>query len=156
MIYASTIKMPRVPHTVTALSDGKGIFSVVFDMDNDYRPDEISDMAVRQFSEYFAGKRQYFNVPVADIPSSEFFKKVLSGIKKVPYGKTQSYKDLAYGIGCKGIRAVASQLKYNPCPLLIPCHRIVPAGGGFGHYCKGEYDDIKEYLIRLERGEYLD
>ena len=87
MIYASTIKMPRVPHTVTALSDGKGIFSVVFDMDNDYRPDEISDMAVRQFSEYFAGKRQYFNVPVADIPGSEFFKKVLSGIKKVPYGK---------------------------------------------------------------------
>jgi methylated-DNA-[protein]-cysteine S-methyltransferase len=81
-----------------------------------------------------------------------FQRKVLEGCAKIPWGQVQSYGDLALVIGAPGAaRAVGTALAKNPIPLLIPCHRVVRAGGDLGGYGLGG-TATKERLINDESG----
>lgn len=74
--------------------------------------------------------------------------KVLEEVRKIPYGETITYKELAKRIGRpKAYRAVAKSLKANKTPVIIPCHRVISVSGlgGYRHGVK-----IKERLLRLE------
>ena len=105
--------------------------------------------AEREIREYLAGRRRRFTVPldIEDLPP--FHRKVLRTLRKVPYGKTVTYGQLAARAGRpRSARAVGRAMAANPLPLVIPCHRVVASGGGLGGYGGGL--DLKRRLLALE------
>ncbi len=109
---------------------------------------KIIDSAISQISEYLAGKRKDFSVPLL-IEGTEFRMKVWDEMRKIPYGETITYKELARRIGAPAAyRAVANACGANPFPILIPCHRVVASGGKTGGYTGGL--DIKLTLLEIE------
>lgn len=109
---------------------------------------EILKEANKQLQEYFSGKRKMFSLPLAP-NGTEFMKKVWNRLIEIPYGKTQSYKEVAGGIGNpKACRAVGLANNKNPIPIIIPCHRVIGADGRLIGYGGGL--EIKAYLLNLE------
>jgi methylated-DNA-[protein]-cysteine S-methyltransferase len=83
----------------------------------------------RQLGEYFAGARTRFDLPL-EAHGSEFEKKVWRALRRIPYGKTRSYLDLAKAIGSpNACRAVGAANSRNPLPIVVPCHRVIGANG---------------------------
>jgi methylated-DNA-[protein]-cysteine S-methyltransferase len=83
----------------------------------------------RQLGEYFGGIRTQFDLPL-EARGSEFEKKVWRALKRIPYGKTKTYLDLAKAIGApKACRAVGAANSRNPLPIVVPCHRVIGANG---------------------------
>ena len=81
--------------------------------------------------------------------SSPFRRKVLTRLEKVPRGKVVTYGGLARSAGKpRAARATGSACATNPVPLVVPCHRVVPSGGGVGNYGGGP--ELKEWLLRME------
>jgi O-6-methylguanine DNA methyltransferase len=80
---------------------------------------------------------------------TEFERKVLKSLRKVRPGTVRTYAWLALEAGCpKGARAVGNVMARNPVPVLLPCHRIVPASGGIGNYGLGK--KLKRELLARE------
>jgi methylated-DNA-[protein]-cysteine S-methyltransferase len=101
-----------------------------------------------QLKEYFAGTRKIFDVPL-DVEGTDFQEKVWVELKKIPYGKTRSYKEIAKKLGdVNKIRAVGKANGQNPVAIVIPCHRVIGADGKLTGYAGGL--DIKEKLLHLE------
>ena len=92
--------------------------------------------AVEQLMEYFAGTLTEFTVPVEMRGGSEFERAVWSEIASIPYGEMWTYGQIAKSLGDPGAaRAVGTACNHNPVPVIVPCHRVVGAGGkltGFG------------------------
>jgi len=106
--------------------------------------------AKKELIEYFKGTRKQFTVPVDFTVLSEFQKRVLEEVMKIPYGETRSYEEIAKRIGKPGAsRAIGQALKRNPFPILIPCHRVTYSNKGIGGFLVGA--DVKEILLVLER-----
>lgn len=102
----------------------------------------------RQLTEYFAGKRKSFDLPLKPT-GTEFQLQVLDELKKIPYGTTCSYSDIAQRIGRpKAVRAVGAANGRNPIPIIIPCHRVIGASGDLTGFGGGL--PTKEALLRLE------
>jgi AraC family transcriptional regulator of adaptative response/methylated-DNA-[protein]-cysteine methyltransferase len=102
----------------------------------------------RQLGEYFAGARRGFDLPLAQ-PGSEFQRRVWGGLGRIPYGQTTSYGALAEAIGRPGsARAVGGANGANQLPILVPCHRVIAAGGKLGGYGAGAWR--KRRLLELE------
>jgi methylated-DNA-[protein]-cysteine S-methyltransferase len=100
---------------------------------------------------YFAGRRRTLRtkVDVASIGRG-FVAAVYDATMRVPYGTLRTYGDVAAAAGSpRAWRAAGSALRRCPIELWIPCHRIVPAGPGFGRY--GRDDDRRLALLRVER-----
>ena len=103
----------------------------------------------RQLDEYFAGKRKEFDIPTR-LEGTEFQKRVWEELRKIPYGKTVTYKDIAEAVGCpKGFRAVGLANNRNPISIIYPCHRVIGSNGSLTGYGGGL--DVKEKLLELER-----
>jgi methylated-DNA-[protein]-cysteine S-methyltransferase len=104
---------------------------------------------VAQLRAYFAGRRRAFDVPVDLRHVSPFVRRVLTATMRVPAGALVSYGEIARRIGSPGSgRAVGQALGRNPIPIVIPCHRVVAAGGRIGGYTGGLA--IKRRLMRIE------
>ena len=105
--------------------------------------------ASNQLSEYFRGLRPQFDLTLA--PSGTPFQQaVWSAIAAVPWGVTISYTDLARRIGRpESVRAVGAATGRNPLSIVVPCHRIVGAGGALTGYAGGL--DRKRALLALEQ-----
>ena len=113
---------------------------------------EVIETAISQISEYLEGNRKHFNIPLR-LEGTEFRMKVWNEMRKIPYGETITYKELARRIGSPdACRAVANACGANPFPILIPCHRVVASGGKTGGYTGGL--DIKEALLEIEKQNY--
>ena len=113
---------------------------------------KVIEMAISQISEYLEGNRKHFNIPLR-LEGTEFRMKVWNEMRKIPYGETITYKELARRIGSPdACRAVANACGANPFPILIPCHRVVASGGKIGGYTGGL--DIKEALLGIEKQNY--
>lgn len=88
-----------------------------------------------QIDAYFAGELTEFDLPLAP-ETTPFQGRVLSALRKVPYGATVSYGELARRVGNpRASRAVGMANGRNPIPIVIPCHRVIGANGdltGFG------------------------
>lgn len=103
---------------------------------------------VKELSEYLNGERKKFEIPL-DIEGTEFQKRVWNQLRKIPFGKTFSYKELATQIkNEKACRAVGTANGKNPLCIIIPCHRIIAADGTIGGYSGGL--DLKIKLLELE------
>ncbi|OTG89163.1 methylated-DNA--[protein]-cysteine S-methyltransferase [Acinetobacter sp. ANC 3813] len=104
--------------------------------------------AVRQLNEYFAGKRQQFDLPL-DFAGTPFQKKVWQALLSIPFGETRSYKQIAEQIGnVKAVRAVGAANGKNPISIIAPCHRVVGASGKLVGFAGGL--ENKEILLKLE------
>ena len=102
-----------------------------------------------QLEQYFKGVRQSFDLKV-DLNMSTFFINTLEEVKKIPYGSTMSYKDIANNIKSpRGHRAVANANARNPIPIIIPCHRVIKSNGDFGEYGGGSI--LKKNLLEFEK-----
>ena len=101
-----------------------------------------------QLDQYFKGVRQSFDLKI-DLNMSTFFINTLEEVKKIPYGSTMSYKDIANNIKSpRGHRAVANANARNPIPIIIPCHRVIKSNGDFGEYGGGSI--LKKKLLEFE------
>ncbi len=104
----------------------------------------------RELSEYFAGTRTAFDVPV-HAPGSPFEERVWRALCEIPFGDTRSYEDVARAVGSpKGVRAVGRANGLNRIAIVIPCHRVVNKSGELGGYGGGLWR--KRRLLHLERG----
>ncbi|MBP2632940.1 MAG: methylated-DNA--protein-cysteine methyltransferase [Firmicutes bacterium] len=105
--------------------------------------------ANRQLQEYFAGKRQVFDLPLA--PQGTIFQqKVWQALTEIPFGETRSYGQIAKRIGQpKASRAVGGANNKNPLPIFIPCHRVIGANGKLVGYAGGL--EIKKMLLHVEK-----
>jgi AraC family transcriptional regulator of adaptative response/methylated-DNA-[protein]-cysteine methyltransferase len=98
---------------------------------------------------HLSGRAPRLDLPL-DIRATAFESQVWQALAAIPYGETRSYRDVARAIGRpKAVRAVAGACARNPVALAIPCHRVVPAGGGTGGYRWGARR--KEKLLAAER-----
>jgi methylated-DNA-[protein]-cysteine S-methyltransferase len=109
----------------------------------------IAARAEREVREYLAGRRRTFSVPVDLDGLPPFQRKVLLAERRVPYGRTITYGALAAKVGRpRAARAVGQALAHNPVPLVVPCHRVIAAGGGLGGFGGGLA--LKRRLLALE------
>ena len=121
---------------------------------NKYTKNDVIKAVVKQFDEYFSGKRKTFDLPL-NPKGSEFQKKVWKELKKIPYGETRTYKEIAAAIGNPdAARAVGNANNKNPIAIIIPCHRVIGSNRRLIGYAGGI--DKKEILLKLEKsGIYL-
>ena len=86
-----------------------------------------------------------------NLSGTPFQIKVWNELKKIPSGKTRTYKQIAESIGHpKSSRAVANACSKNPYPPTIPCHRVIRSDGGIGGYSAEGGINQKKYLLKLE------
>jgi methylated-DNA-[protein]-cysteine S-methyltransferase len=104
--------------------------------------------ACAQLQQYFDGARQVFDLPLAP-NGSAFQRRVWEALRAIPAGETRSYGDLAASLGTSA-RAIGGANAANPIPILIPCHRVVGAGGALGGYSGGDGIPTKRFLLALE------
>ena len=105
--------------------------------------------ARQQLNEYFAGERKEFDLPLA-LKGTEFQLEVLEELKKIPYGETTSYGDIAKRIGRpKAVRAVGAANGRNPIPIIVPCHRVIGSNGQLVGYGGGL--ERKRWLLEHEK-----
>lgn len=111
--------------------------------------DELIEKTIIQLKEYFENKREKFDIPLLLI-GSDFQKSVWQSLLKIPYGKTNTYKDQSISIGNeKAVRAVANANGANSIAIIVPCHRIIGTNGKLTGYAGGL--ETKEMLLNLEK-----
>jgi methylated-DNA-[protein]-cysteine S-methyltransferase len=116
------------------------------------RPDDkfaVFGAAAEQLSEYFAGTRTEFDLPLAP-RGTAFQLAVWAELAAIPYGKTVSYGDVAVALGKSLLasRAVGLANGRNPISIILPCHRVIGADGSLTGYGWGV--DLKEWFLRHE------
>lgn len=108
-----------------------------------------TDAARRQLDEYFAGERRAFDVPIDWRVLRGFRAQVLRATARIPFGAVSTYREIATRAGSpNAYRAAGNALGSNPVPIVVPCHRVLHAGGGLGGYTGGL--DRKRFLLDLE------
>ena len=109
---------------------------------------ELERRVVRELEEYASGRRTEFTFPVLP-EGTEFDRQVWESVAAIPYGETATYVEIARRLAKPGAaRAVGTANGRNPVPPVIPCHRVVAAGGGLGGYGGGL--PLKRKLLDLE------
>ncbi|WP_109476798.1 bifunctional DNA-binding transcriptional regulator/O6-methylguanine-DNA methyltransferase Ada [Paraburkholderia sp. C35] len=89
---------------------------------------------IEQIDGYLRGKRQRFDLPL-DIAATAFQQRVWEALRRIPYGETRSYSQIAEAVGSpRAVRAVANACASNPVALAIPCHRVVHKDGALAGY----------------------
>lgn len=125
------------------------ILSITFveEQTEEERENRLSVRVKEELDLYFKGELKSFSFYNYLISGLE--KRVLEVVSHIPYGETLTYKDVARFLGNEEMTSpVITVLNENPCPILLPCHRVV-ADDGIGSYV----DEIekKEYLLNLEK-----
>jgi methylated-DNA-[protein]-cysteine S-methyltransferase len=108
------------------------------------------DQVLTAIKRYMADARAGFDLPI-ELQGTPFQQRVWRALSAIPVGETLTYGQLAERIG-SGARAVGNACRANPCPLVVPCHRVVAAKGlgGFAGERSGQRLQIKRWLLRHE------
>ena len=152
-----------IGHLTVAVTH-RGLARVVFESeDRDHAIEEMSrrlsprvleapaltDEVRRELEDYFAGRLHRFDLRLDRRLMTPFAREVLGATARVGYGRLATYGEVAGRIGKpKAARAVGAALGSNPIPIVVPCHRVVGAGGALTGYAGGLAR--KEALLRLE------
>jgi AraC family transcriptional regulator of adaptative response/methylated-DNA-[protein]-cysteine methyltransferase len=134
---------------VLVATTDKGICKIAFgddeallvdDLRNEFASAELIDDPkrlapfVEQVEGYLRGTRQRFDLPL-DIAATAFQQRVWEALRRIPYGETRSYSQIAEAVGSpRAVRAVATACASNPVALAIPCHRVVHKDGALAGY----------------------
>jgi methylated-DNA-[protein]-cysteine S-methyltransferase len=104
---------------------------------------------IAQLTEYFSGQRSRFDVPLDLAYGTAFQQSVWQALLTIPPGGTTSYSELSARIGKPAaVRAVGAAIGRNPVSIIVPCHRVMGAGGALTGYAGGL--ERKSALLRLE------
>lgn len=115
-------------------------------------PVEYSSKINAALTLYFAGNLKKFPFKYSLKNNTEFQKKVLRALQRIPYGETRSYSEIAEKIGNpKAVRAVGQACKSNPVGIMIPCHRVIGKNQKLTGYSGKDYVYLKEKLLDLEK-----
>ncbi len=110
---------------------------------------ERTDDVRRQLDAYFAGERTAFDLAIDWRLVRGFAGQVLRATARIPFGSVSSYRAVATEAGSPNpFRAAGNALGSNPIPIVVPCHRVLHAGGGLGGYTGGL--ERTRYLLELE------
>jgi methylated-DNA-[protein]-cysteine S-methyltransferase len=109
-----------------------------------------AEAAARQIEAYMYDPAFPFTLPLA-LAGTPFQRRVWQALRKIPVGRVRTYGELAAELSTSP-RAVGGACRANPCPILVPCHRVVAAHGkgGFAGATSGRWMAIKERLLRHE------
>ena len=119
------------------------------ELNYDYKETALIRNTYNQICEYLEGKRTCFDVPI-NFRGTPFQKSVWNALRKIPYGATATYKDIAKSIGNpKAYRAVGLANNKNPIAIIIPCHRVIGSNGELTGYAGGL--EIKKSLLKIEK-----
>ena len=145
-----------------ACASAQGLFALDWQQIPFSTPDHDNDVSretINQLTLYLEGKLKRFSVPLDLSGHTEAFRKWLQVMNAIPYGQTVTYKEFARRWGNeKAARAAGQACQRNLLPIILPCHRIVQAGGGFDNYSGGDKTTPrdpsnikrKQWLIDLE------
>jgi methylated-DNA-[protein]-cysteine S-methyltransferase len=104
--------------------------------------------AARQMEAYFAGQLRAFDLPLAP-HGTTFQQKVWALTRRIPFGETRSYGALAGDLE-SAPRAIGGACGRNPIAIIVPCHRVVAAGGSLGGFSGGNGEETKRWLLHHE------
>jgi len=117
------------------------------------RSAEVNQKALEELEAYGRGGRQPFTMPL-DLHGSPFQVKVWQALRRIPFGETRSYADIARALGRpKAFRAVGTASRTNPLCIVVPCHRVIGSDGdlcGFGGGLK-----LKRQLLDHEKRQRI-
>lgn len=131
---------PREPQEIVAEMQEAGI-EVVED------PARTAELR-RQLAEYFAGERRDFDLPLSP-EGTPFERSVWEELRRIPFGETRSYGEIAQAIGRPGAaRAVGRANGANPIPIVVPCHRVIGSNGSLTGFGGGL--EAKSRLLEIE------
>ncbi len=114
-----------------------------------HAPEEpVLQEAVRQMNEYFAGRRETFDLLLRP-KGTPFQQEVWMALRQIPFAETKSYADIAREIGRpKAVRAVGAANGKNPLGIIVPCHRVIGSNGTLTGFAGGL--DVKRWLLSHE------
>jgi len=142
---------------IEIVGDGASVVSLTIERSgrlprdgDDEHSDAVLDRAAEQLSEYFAGTRTSFDVPV--LPrGTDFQRAVWARLSQLGFGEVTSYGELGLSTGRPTAgRAVGGAVGANPVPILIPCHRVLAANGRITGYSGGNGIPTKVWLLDHE------
>ena len=149
--------------TLLVAATQRGLCRISYDADPEQELDRLARLfglrvlrtarpiepARRQLDEYFEGRRTRFDVRVDLALLTDFNRRVLRELARVPYGEVVTYGELATRAARpRAARAVGTVMNRNPLPIVLPCHRVIGANGKLVGYGGGLHR--KEALLRLE------
>lgn len=135
--------------------ENEKIIAVLFDGERydptwEEKETPLKKKTIKQIEEYLLGKRETFDIDTYYTSASSFFLNVMKILKKIPYGKTITYKDIARKLNNpKAYRAVGMVCNRNPLPIIIPCHRVIATTGALIGYRGGV--EVKKKLLEIEK-----
>lgn len=140
---------------LTLSSNGHAITRVTWprsdDITTDCESEPILEAAALEIRKYFSGMLTEFRVPV-HLEGSALQLGVWKAIRAIPFGRVLTYGDVAKAIGSEP-QAVGTACGQNPIPVIVPCHRIVGAGGRLTGFSGGAGIETKSFLLDLESGQ---
>jgi len=111
--------------------------------------DDTLKQLQEEITEFFERRRRSFDVPL-DAPGTPFQERIWAELRRIPYGETRSYADIARAVGSPGaVRAVGQANGMNRIAIVLPCHRVVNSSGELGGYGGGVWR--KRRLLALEQ-----
>jgi methylated-DNA-[protein]-cysteine S-methyltransferase len=141
------------------LVNADGVLTGLYMDQQRHRPDAATfgervalgfECALEQLAHYFARERETFDLPLAPV-GTQFQQQVWTQLRRIPYGQTRTYGDLAAeldGGRTAAVRAVGAANGRNPISVIVPCHRVVGANGALTGYAGGL--ERKDFLLCLE------
>ena len=137
---------------IIVMADDEAVTHIEFSAK--YRPagkpqlNAILTRAQKQLAEYFAGKREEFDLPLK-LEGTAFQRKVWKALVKIPFGQTRTYGQIAKTVKSPAAsRAVGAACGRNPLPIVVPCHRVVGSSGNLTGFGGGLA--MKEWLLKHE------
>ncbi len=133
---------------LTLFADSGAIVAVEWGRAGDAEPSALLEEALRQLDAYFDGKLKSFDLPLH--PAGSAFQRAVWGqLRRIPYGRTPTYGDIADAL-MSAPRTVGGACGKNPIPIIVPCHRVVGKGGRLGGFSAFAGLETKIALLRLE------
>ena len=143
-----TLKLSAEDEHLTGVSFLQKDMNQISVIQNSVSHSDLLYEAYTQLQEYFAGKRTQFELPIHN-EGTAFQRRVWQELRRIPYGETRSYQDLATAIGNpKACRAVGQANNKNPLLIINPCHRAIHKNGDITGFACGT--DMKQFLLDLE------
>lgn len=140
--------VPTPVGTLCVCSDGDAVTGIHFGAGEPGEACPVTGQARQQLTEYFAGQRREFDLPLAPA-GTDFQRRVWELLREIPYGETVTYGELARRLGNpRAARAVGMACNRNPIAIVVPCHRVVGSTGSLTGYAGGL--DAKAFLLKLE------